>query len=92
MSNIGNTPTGEPEGGPPPPLPPPQRSGCLTAFMVIAGVILLLPGLCAIIFSGMMVSEGHAESGIVQFVVVGLTAGVFGVVLIWTAFRRPGPD
>ncbi|NEV03166.1 hypothetical protein FNJ47_48125, partial [Bradyrhizobium sp. UFLA 03-164] len=33
----------------PPALPPP-RSGCATAFMVVFGLVLLLPGLCALLF------------------------------------------
>lgn len=37
---------GSPPASPEPPLPPPRRSGCLTATMVIFGIILLLPGWC----------------------------------------------
>jgi hypothetical protein len=40
----------------PPPAPPPppsaESSGCLTALMVIFGIILLLPGLCFLQFGG----------------------------------------
>jgi hypothetical protein len=95
MSDTGNmsaaTPD-EPESGPPelPPVPP-GRNGCMIALMVVIGVILLLPGLCAIIFGGMMVSQGRVESSVMPFVVVGLTVGLFGVLLIWAAFRRPRP-
>ena len=40
---------------PPPPYedrpPPPElRSGCLTAIMVVCGIVLLLPGLCSLFF------------------------------------------
>jgi hypothetical protein len=35
----------------PPASAPPQRNGCLTAFLVLVGVILLLPGLCTGFFS-----------------------------------------
>jgi hypothetical protein len=52
MSDAANPPpppVPEPPRLPPPVIPPP-RNGCLTAFMVIVGVILLLPGLCALIF------------------------------------------
>ena len=34
------------------PSPPPARSGCLTALLIVIGAILLLPGLCALIFFG----------------------------------------
>ena len=95
MSDAGNMPPASPDGpesGPPGlPSEPPRRSGCLTAFMVVAGVTLLLPGLCAIIFGRMMLSEAHVASDVVSFVVLGLAVGCFGVILIWTAFHRPRP-
>jgi hypothetical protein len=71
----------------PPPLPP--RNGCLTAFMVLAGVILLLPGLCALIFGGMALSEPHFDPGFMPFIVIGLLAGFGGVMLIRAAIRGP---
>ncbi|WP_198964882.1 hypothetical protein [Bradyrhizobium sp. C9] len=48
---------------PPPhrPLEPRRRNGCLTAFMLVAGVILLIPGvLCAILNAKM--GAGLAET------------------------------
>jgi hypothetical protein len=72
---------------PPAPLPPPQRSGCMTAFMVIAGIILLLPGLCALIFGGMSLTGGGFPSDIISFIMTGLLVGALGVVLIWYALR-----
>ena len=45
MSDTENPPPASPPTGMPPP-----RSGCLTAFMVLVGIVLLLPGLCAVIF------------------------------------------
>jgi hypothetical protein len=80
---------------PPPPIPepsglPPPRSGCLTAFMVIVGVILLLPGLCAVIFGiGSLTSPGGFESAILPFVLVGLMVGAVGVLMIRWAIRAP---
>ncbi|WP_461616534.1 hypothetical protein [Bradyrhizobium sp. 23AC] len=42
------------DSSPNPPAVPPQnqqqRSGCLTALMAIAGIFMLLPGLCALLF------------------------------------------
>ncbi|AWM04340.1 hypothetical protein [Bradyrhizobium amphicarpaeae] len=73
-----------------PPLPTPDhaRSGCLTAFMVIAGVILLLPGLCALVFGGISVSDsGQIASDIAPFVFLGLVVGIGGVALIWAAIK-----
>ena len=98
MSDTGDIPAATPEepaGGPPdlsPAVrPPAPRSGCLTAFMVIGGVILLLPGLCAIIFGGIALSEQQLDNGVLPLVAVGLVVGFFGVVMIWAAFRSPRP-
>ena len=79
-------PIPEPGGLP----PPPPRNGCLTAFMVIIGIILLLPGLCALIFGvGSLTSSGGFESGILPFVLVGLMVGAAGVLMIRWAIRDP---
>lgn len=85
---------------PPPSLSPPppnQRGGCLTALMVIFGVIMLLPGLCALLFGGMSVFEdGRIASDIAPLVFLGLVVGIGGVVLIWAAIKgrkaRTGPE
>jgi hypothetical protein len=68
----------------PPPLPPQQRDGCLTALMIIIGIILLLPGLCSLvfIFSGLVKSAGD-----VQFVASCLIVGALGAALMWWAIR-----
>jgi hypothetical protein len=67
--------------------PPSQRNGCLTAFLVIAGLVLLLPGLCTII-----VTSGHfdIDPGLRQIEELGLFAGLAGIVLIVVAVIRPG--
>ncbi|PPQ14808.1 hypothetical protein CV770_35020 [Bradyrhizobium sp. AC87j1] len=73
----------------PPAVPPQnqqQRSGCLTALMAIAGIFMLLPGLCALLFGGMSVVEGgQIPSDIASLVFLGLVIGIGGVVLIWAA-------
>ena len=78
-----------PESPPPsPPLPPrEQRSGCLTAFMVLAGIILLLPGLCALLFGGIALTEGSFPSDIGSLIALGLLIGTGGVMLIVSAIR-----
>jgi hypothetical protein len=76
----------------PPPsaeLPPPPRSGWLTALMVIIGVVLLLPGVCALVFGVMTITEPHASSSIMPFVVIGLLVGFGGIMLIRAAIRGP---
>src|ERR1700748_3452406 len=65
-----NTPPVSPDGSAPPPLPhhPPQgRDGCLTAILIVFGIILLLPGLCSLIFvfGGMVRSAGDLELALV---------------------------
>ncbi|RXH40806.1 hypothetical protein [Bradyrhizobium zhanjiangense] len=73
---------------PPAPTPGQTRGGCLTALMVIAGVILLLPGLCALLFGGISISDsGKIDSDIAPLVFLGLVVGIGGVVLIWAAIR-----
>ncbi len=77
----------EPPPGGPPSLPPGQRNGCLTALMVIVGIILLLPGLCAIIFGVGSLTSSHPDPGITSLVMLGLLIGGGGVALIWAAIR-----
>jgi hypothetical protein len=97
MTDTGDIPAATPHeraGGPPdlpPAVPPTPRSGCLTALMVIGGVILLLPGLCAIIFGSIALSQQQLDNGVLPLVAVGLVIGFFGVVMIWAAFRSPRP-
>ena len=78
-----------PESPPPPPQLPQreQRSGCLTAIMVIVGLILLLPGLCAVIFGVGELSSSSTDPLIMALVTVGLILGGLGIGMIWTAIR-----
>jgi len=69
--------------------PPPPRSGWMTAFMLIAGIILLLPGLCAVIFGA--ASLYSLQSDFMPFVVVGLVVGAGGGALIRAALRGRRP-
>ena len=61
---------------------PPQRNGCLTAFMVLVGVILLLPGLCTMGFSRGGVSDPIA--------LIALVVALGGMALIAFAVLRTG--
>ncbi|WP_298242201.1 hypothetical protein [uncultured Bradyrhizobium sp.] len=73
---------------PPVPTPAQARSGCLTAFMVISGIILLLPGLCALLFGGISISDsGRVDSDIAPLVFLGLFVGIGGAALIWAAIK-----
>jgi len=55
--------------------------------MVIFGVILLLPGLCALLFSAAAIVERRLPSDILGFILMGLLAGFAGVMLIRVALR-----
>jgi hypothetical protein len=85
MSTVPETPPPAP-----PQLPPPaQRSGCLTAFMVIAGLIMLLPGLCAIIFGVGSLTGSGMEPIVTVLVMLGLFVGFLGIMLIRAAVKSP---
>jgi hypothetical protein len=87
--------TGPPAIPDPPPIPPrappPQRNGCLTAFMVLVGIILLLPGLCALVFGVGSLSSSHYDPGFTPFIVFGALLGIAGGVLIRSAIRGRRP-
>ena len=85
----------EPLPNPPRPAP---RSGCLTAFMAIVGVILLLPGVCSFFFAVMMIGEmfsrPNSSGGISELSVMlpiwltGFGIGAAGIALIVAAYRK----
>lgn len=72
----------------PPPSPPSQnqRNGCLQALAVVVGIVLLLPGLCAIILIGAGPRIARED---VLFLLLMLGIGAGGIALIWWAVRRP---
>ena len=85
-------------GATPPPLPSPipprqrtpeQRDGCASAFMVVVGIILLLPGLCALIVTGASLSDRRFPSDLMSLIMFGLLTGFAGVMLIRAATRGP---
>jgi len=78
-----------PSAPPPAGMPPPPRSGCLTAFMVIVGVVLLLPGLCALVFGAGSLFSTSYDSGFTPFILFGLLVGFGGVMMIRAALRGP---
>ena len=89
---MSDTPPVLPDGSPPaPPTPPPplppKRDGCLTAIMVLVGLVLLLPGLCAIIFGVGNLTSSRPDSMVTLLVLLGLLIGVGGVLLIRAAIR-----
>ena len=92
MSDIG-----PPHGVRPPPPPPrdepylpppPPRNGCLTALMILTGIVLLLPGLCVLILTANLPPQ--RDGGLAPFVMLGVMAGCLGVAMIvWAVVRKP---
>jgi hypothetical protein len=76
----------------PQPRPPaPGRNPFVTALLVIIGLILLLPGLCSIIFTGILIGAGGSGGNGAEYLPMLLTCfliGVGGVALIVFAVRR----
>ena len=81
-------PNSPPVPHPAPISPPAPRSGCLTAFMAILGIFLLLPGICAVIFGVDALSSPRPDPFVMQFVIPGLILGFGGVMLIWSVIRN----
>ena len=60
--------------------------------MVIVGIILLLPGLCAMIFArGRRLTGSQFDNGLMPFILVGLLVAAGGIMLIRAAIRGPAP-
>jgi hypothetical protein len=72
------------------PIDPPSResAGCMPVLMGIAGAIMLLPGLCALILVGLDPHEMLVDANLALLMLTMLAVGAGGVALIWWAFRR----
>jgi hypothetical protein len=74
-------PPAAPEPPPPSPAAAPPRNGCVTAILVLMGVVLLLPGLCTLVVFGNHLAATPI-GGLTFFVAFG------GFVLILLAVMR----
>ena len=89
MSGVENPPPAAPPE--PPPIqaaaaaPPQRRNGCVTAFLVLVGVLLLLPGLCTMSFLG-----GHFDPAMSPIALITFLIALGGIGLIVLALSRPG--
>jgi hypothetical protein len=86
MSDAGNIRApipGEPPADPPDNVPPP-RHGCLTALMVLAGIVFLLPGVCTLAVAG----DFHSDPLFGMIAVIAFVFGIGGILLIRRALRR----
>jgi hypothetical protein len=74
---------------PEPPQPTYNRlGGCAATFLVLIGIVLLLPGICSLIFMGAFGSGGGAGGalGLLWLVTFGIAAG--GIALIRCAIKN----
>jgi uncharacterized membrane protein YjjB (DUF3815 family) len=78
------------------PTVPPSRNPFVTVLMVVAGIILLLPGLCSLVLVGTLVYEdpigAFREPGLVLLWAFLIAIGWGGVMLIRRAVRRRPPS
>jgi hypothetical protein len=70
----------------------PGRNPWVTALLILIGLVLLLPGLCSLIFTAVLLSDpgglGGGNSGYVGLLFFCFLVGVGGVALIVFAIRR----
>ena len=73
-----------------PPTPPRQpRSAVLTALLLIGGLLLLAPGVCAVIFiREYILSPSPAASGFMTLWAISFAISALGIAQIVYAFRR----
>jgi hypothetical protein len=78
-----------PPPGPGGPRPPDYaRSGCLSAFLILGGCVLLLPGVCAILIIGFD-WKSAVSSSTLPVMVIFLAIAVGGIVMIREGVRGP---
>jgi hypothetical protein len=67
-----------------------RRNPWVTALLILIGIILLLPGLCSLIFGAILISSGGSggDSGLLSLLFFCFLVGVGGVALIVFAIRR----
>jgi hypothetical protein len=57
--------------------------------MIIVGLILLLPGACALFFGFAELTSSGSDPFVNLLVLIGLAIGAAGVGMIWSAIRGP---
>jgi hypothetical protein len=70
-----------------PPPSGPARPGWVTPLLLLIGVVLLLPGICAIILIGIDPHELVVDSMYLLLILVLLAIGAGGVAMIWAAIK-----
>jgi hypothetical protein len=87
MSQDPSRPDIQPDASAPPPVYN-RLGGCAATFLVVLGLILVLPGVCSLIFMGAFGSGGGAGGGLAAlwFLTFAIAAG--GIALIVYAVRH----
>lgn len=70
------------------PVPPPRPrgiGGCLAAFLVLVGIVLLLPGVCSLVF---MFAGVGPDGGIAVLWLISFVIGAGAIALISYAIRN----
>jgi hypothetical protein len=69
-----------------------NRSPALTIFMVVIGIILLLPGVCALVFMAAAgLQPGPAASFLYSLWAVSFLISIGGAFLLYSALRKSTP-
>jgi hypothetical protein len=71
--------------------PPPKGGGCLTVILVLAGVVLLLPGACGLIMVVAFPRDVFTDFGATLLVAFLLLLGAGGILLILGAPKIAAP-
>jgi hypothetical protein len=69
-----------------PPARPQGMGGCMVAFLVLIGVVLLLPGICSLLFMGASGVKIGADIAGLMLLTLAIAAG--GIALIVFAVRN----
>ena len=78
---------GDPHWRPPPPANP--RNGCLTALLIGIGILMLLPGLCAVLLIGFDPVHAFNDLTTVSVLLGFFAVAAGGIALIWiVGFRH----
>ena len=76
-----------PRGQEPPPVPPRTLGGCASVFIALIGVVLLLPGLCSLVFMVVVMQGSGGPGGLVGLWLFTFLLAALGTVLIRYAIR-----
>ena len=73
----------------PQPAPPSRRGGCLSVLLALLGIVLMLPGVCSLVFVVAFVGGGARDPGsIVGIWLFSFLLAAAGIALIVGAIRR----